>query len=196
MNKTRSIAAITTVGVIAILLVSIGCNNDINRQTAPVELLMNTTSQPIQIFDIAQATSTACQQTVVNTQIQSRVKNAATTNTSFLDVRLTRYRVTYTRTDGGKQVPAPVDRSMDLLIAPGGTSTSQLFHLGDFGIFDQAPFAALQPQNGGKDPDTGLPVVKTNVTLTVFGQTLAGDNVSASTTFPLDFCFNCGGCSP
>lgn len=195
MNKTRSIAAITTLGLIVILLVSIGCNNDINRSAAPVELLIHTIDQPIQTFDFSALTTTACQQNVTNLQIENRIKNPATTNVSFLDVRLTRYRVTWTRTDGGKQVPAPVDRAMDLLVAAGGTSSSAVFHLAELGVFDQAPFAALLPQNGGRDPDTGSTVLKFNITTTVFGQTLAGDNVSASSTVPLQVCFNCGGCS-
>src|SRR5438874_9322801 len=100
MNKTRSvvIATITTVASIAVLLASIGCNNDINRSAAPVELLINTTSQPIQTFDIAASTSTACTQNVIESLIQTRIKNPATTNTTFLDVRITRYHVSYTRT--------------------------------------------------------------------------------------------------
>jgi hypothetical protein len=34
-----------------------------------------------------------------------------------------------------------------------------------------------------------------DVIVEIFGQTLAGENVSGSTRFPLDFCFHCGGCS-
>ena len=116
---------------------------------------------------------------------------AAVRSKSRLPIR----RVTWARTDGGKQVPAPVDQSMNLLVPAAGTSSDFVFHLSNFNIFDQAPFAALLPQNGGKDPDTGLARLEFNVTVTVFGETLAGDSVSASTTFPLEICFNCGGCS-
>jgi len=196
MNKTRSIAAVSTIGLIALLGLSIACNNDINKSSAPVELLMHTTTQAIQTFDLNATTSTACTQNVSEFQIENRVKNPATTNTSFLDVRLTRYRVVWTRTDGGKQVPATVDRAMDLLIPAGGTSSSALFHLADLGALNQAPFPALRPENGGKDPDTGLTVVKFNITTTIFGQTLAGDSVAASATIPFQACFNCGDCQP
>jgi len=196
MNKRISIIAISSLALIGLALAVVGCNNDISRSSTPVELLMHTVSQPIAKFDFAAATSTACQQNVSNVVIENRVKNPATTNTTFLDVHLTRYRVTWTRTDGGKQVPAPVDSSMDLLVTAGGTVDTAVFHLGQFNIFDQAPFAALLPQNGGKDPDTGSTHIKFNVTTTVFGQTLAGDNVSASSTIPLEVCFNCGDCTP
>jgi hypothetical protein len=37
--------------------------------------------------------------------------------------------------------------------------------------------------------------VKLEVILEVFGETLAGDNVFDSTAFPLEFCFDCGGCA-
>jgi hypothetical protein len=58
----------------------------------------------------------------------------------------------------------------------------------------RAPFVALQPQNGGRDPETGRTVVQVDVTVEVFGETLAGDNVYDATTFPLESCFACGGC--
>ena len=60
---------------------------------------------------------------------------------------------------------------------------------------NQAPFAALLPQNGGIDPETGKPIITMDVILTFFGQTLAGERVSGNTRLTLDFCFSCGGCS-
>jgi hypothetical protein len=176
-------------------LAVLGCS-DINRTSTPVALIMTVTSQPISRFDISPA-AVGCDQNVATVQIESRVLNATVTNTSLLDVRITRYRVTYTRTDGGHQVPAPFDRSIDFLVTAGSTTSDILFHLADFGdTFNQAPFAALLPQNGGRDPETGLKVVKMNINLQIFGETLAGDRVSASTVIPLDVCFDCGGCQP
>ena len=43
--------------------------------------------------------------------------------------------------------------------------------------------------------ETGRPIVGLDVVVEVFGETLAGERVSGSTRFPLDFCFDCGGCS-
>jgi len=174
-------------------LAVLGCS-DINRSTVPVELIMTVTTQPISRFDIA-PNAAGCEQSIATVQIESRLLNTTVTNTSLLDVRITRYRVTYTRTDGGHQVPAAFDRSIDFLITAGSTTSDVLFHLADFGdTFNQAPFAALLPQNGGHDPETGLSVVKMNINLQIFGETLAGDRVTASTVIPLDVCYNCGGC--
>jgi len=36
--------------------------------------------------------------------------------------------------------------------------------------------------------------VKMDIILTVYGETLAGERVQGSATFPVNFCFNCGGC--
>lgn len=110
-------------------------------------------------------------------------------------VRVTRYRVSYQRTDGGKLVPAPFVRSMDVLINVGGNAELSKFLIVEPDALSQAPFAALLPQNGGRDPDTGRPFVKMDVILEVFGETLGGDNVYDATRFPLDFCYGCGGCS-
>src|ERR1051326_2342548 len=149
MNKRTYVAAITMVGLVA-LLVGIGCNNDISKTSSPVELLMHVTSQPIQVFDLAALTTTACQQSVSTDQIENRIKNPATSNTAFLDVKLTRYRVEWTRTDGGGLGPAPVHRSMTLLIPAGGTSNTFVFHIADVAALDQSPFVSLLPQKDRK----------------------------------------------
>lgn len=194
---TRKISPRVLLIAVASAILIGGCNGELSQNSAPVDLVISTTAQPIQRFDLAGGTGCGLGATIVQVQIQSIVKNPAGTNTAFLDVRLKHYHVSYTRTDGGTQVPLPYDRTMDFLITAGTPSSDVIFHITDFQqIFSQAPFAALLPQNGGRDPQTGSNVVKMNITLTIFGETLAGDNVAASTSFPLDVCYNCGGCQP
>jgi hypothetical protein len=94
-------------------------------------------------------------------------------------------------------VPAPFVRSVDLLVPVGGGATNlQSFVVFQADAVRQQPFAALLPQNGGRDPETGRPIVRMDVIMDFFGETLAGSNVSARTRFTLDFCFQCGGCAP
>jgi hypothetical protein len=113
----------------------------------------------------------------------------------LLDVKLDRYEITYLRTDGGKLVPPGFVRATAQVVTlAGGAQSLSDFVAFETGAFSQAPFAALQPQNGGKDPETGNGYVKLDIILTVFGQTLAGDRVQGSAHFPVNFCFNCGGC--
>jgi len=127
--------------------------------------------------------------------LQDQTNANLPTNNTFNDVKLDRYQVTYQRTDNGKLVPPSFVRSTAQLLTAGGTPQS----LSDFVAFEtnalnQAPFAALLPQNGGKDPETGLGFVKMDIILTVYGETLAGERVQGSARFPLNFCYNCGGC--
>lgn len=186
---------IAIVGAIALGLG--GCSNEITSSSAPVELVSHVLTQPIARVDLAGLSGDACKGNVATFQIENRIKRSFTgQNTSFLDVRLTRYSITYTRTDGGKLVPAPYSRSLNVLVAAGASNSEITLHLLDFGdAFNQAPFVSLLPVNGGRDPDTGSNRVKLNMNVTVFGETLAGDAVSTSFTIPLDVCYNCGGCS-
>jgi hypothetical protein len=110
-------------------------------------------------------------------------------------VKIDRYRVSYVRIDGGHLVPAPFVRSISTLLAVGSASDASNFQAFDPNAVNQAPFAALLPQNGGRDPETGRAIISMDVILEVFGSTLAGERVSGSTRMSLDFCFSCGGCA-
>lgn len=190
----RTWIRIAAFGALALSLVA--CSSEISKSSSPIALIA-TNTQTLNRIDILSG-ATGCNQPVGTIELQAIVKNPSsqTTNTTFEQVTLTTYTVTYNRTDGGKLVPASFTRSISGLLTPGGGSTS----LNNFLILQpealsQAPFAALLPQNGGRDPDTGLSTVRMDVVVTVFGQTLAGDRMSATTRFPLDFCYNCQGCS-
>src|SRR6185436_3990232 len=109
--------------------------------------------------------------------------------------RISRYRVSYVRTDGGSLVPSPFVKSLDALLTVGGGATSSPFIVFEADALNAAPFAALFPNNGGRDPQTGRSNIKMEVITEVFGRTLAGDNVYDATRQPVTFCYACGGCS-
>ena len=188
--------------VVAVLLLGaalFSCK-EINRQSAPVQLVV-TNTQTLQQIDLkpnaANCGTNIATVTVRNVRIQNTQPPAnLPTNSTLDDVQITSYRITYQRTDGGTSVPAPFTRAISLLVPLGAEGAN----LGTFLAFQpdalsQAPFAALLPQNGGRDPQTGRPVVQMNIILEVFGQTMAGERVSGSTRVPLDFCYDCGGCA-
>ena len=170
------------------------CSGDINRNSSPVELVV-TNSQNLNRIDL-ELNAANCNQSIATVNMSAIVKNQNTSDNRFNDVRITRYRVSYVRTDGGHAVPASFVRSIDsLLTANGGSTALNNFLAFEPDAINQAPFAALLPVNGGRDPETGRPVVQMDLILEVFGQTLAGENVSGSTRLPLDFCFACNGCA-
>lgn len=179
-------------------LAAVSCSNEFARSSSPVSLIV-TNSQVTQRVDLAgngNSGNLNCDRDIGTINISARIKNGdINTDQRFNDVRVTRYRVSYRRIDGGTLVPAPFVRPIDILVTANGAGAS----LSKFQVFApdaifQAPFVSLFPNNGGRDPETGRTVVTLQVVLEVFGQTLAGTNVSDTTTFPLDFCIGCGGC--
>lgn len=185
--------------MIVVASAAFSCSNEFTRSASPVELIVTNTQKFSQI-DLAgngSSGNTNCDEDLGSIAVEARLKSlGSTVDQRFNDVRITRYRVSYVRTDGGTQVPAPFVRSIDMLVAAGGASANLskfLILTGD--AVTQAPFAALLPRNGGRDPETGRRVVRLDVIVELFGQTLAGTNVSGFTRFPIDFCFSCGGCA-
>lgn len=183
--------------VLALAAAVFGCSGELTDSAAPVELVV-TTAQNLQILELNPTLADAdpeCQEDIGTINLQVFAKRTGVTGVAS-QVRVTRYRVSYQRTDGGKLVPASFVRSMDTLIDVGGSSDFEEFLVVEPDALIQAPFVSLLPQNGGRDPDTGRPIVKMDVIMEFFGETLGGSNVYDATRFPLDFCYGClGGCS-
>lgn len=185
-----------TIGRMTLVLLSVGamlglasCGSDINEEGSPVELVA-TFNQDVLVFDYS-PTETGCTEGVGTISLRSVVKTTST-DTRFLDVRLSTIRVTYKRTDGGTVVPPAYVQAISGLVVSGGSGEVNGFLLFDPNALAQAPFVALQPQNGGRDPETGKPVITIETKIEVFGETLSGEKVSAETRFPISFCFGCG----
>lgn len=204
------IAKLKTLVAAGMLLMAAGsCNvSDLQEDAAPVTLVLSST-QNISRFDLAgnAPTNTNCNDPVALIQFEVITKNptpgtigvpgsgGAPVDPRFNTVQLRSYRVSYVRTDGGRQVPAPFVRSLSAQIAPGDAPEGvDNLVLVQADALNQAPFVALRPNNGGRDPETGRPVVQMDIIIEAFGETLAGENVSGVTRVPLDFCFSCGGC--
>jgi hypothetical protein len=165
-----------------------GCS-EANRNTSPVELVVSGT-QDILTVDLADPNQS---RTIGTIEIRALAKNTTgTTDLRYLDVKLTKYRVSYRRTDGGTVVPAPFVRTLSGIVPVGGAAQP----LNDVLIVapeavQQAPFAALFSNNGGVDPETGQRIVKLDVILEVWGETLSGDPVYARDVSPLWVCSGC-----
>lgn len=187
---TRKLITLTAVTLAAAVF---GCSSELTNNSAPVELVV-TNTQSLQQLDIAPNTDPDCSASVGTINMRVIPKNSSV-GSDFVQVRVTRYRVSYQRTDGGRQVPSSFVRSIDSLIAVNESGTLNQFVILEGTAASQAPFAALLPQNGGRDPDTGQRVVKMDVIVEIFGETLGGENVYDATRFPLDFCYDCGGCA-
>ena len=188
---------ISKVAALVLAVAVLGCNGELNEGSAPVALVVSTT-QNVQLVELNPDVARFdidCQQNIgtVTLRVISRGRDNLTGNAS--QVRVTRYRVSYQRRDGGRLVPASFVRPMDTLIGVGGISGLSDFVVVEPDAVNQAPFASLLPQNGGRDPDTQRGIIELDVIMEFFGETLGGDNVYDATRFPIDFCYGCGGCA-
>ena len=164
------------------------CGSDINEEGAPVELVASF-EQDILIYDYEP--TGGCDVGVGILSLRSVIKTTSE-DQRFLDVKLSTIRVSYKRTDGGTVVPPTYVQAISGLINAGSRGDVSGFLLFDPNALLQAPFVALLPQNGGRDPETGKPVIIIETKIEVFGETLSGEKVSAETRFPLSFCYGCG----
>ena len=183
------------VAVLALVAAVFGCSGELTDNASPVELVVTNTQQT-QILELNPTIAAAdpdCQENIGTINLEVFAKREGVTGNAST-VRVNRYRVSYQRTDGGRLVPASFVRSMDTLIGVGQDAAVDEFLVIEPDAIVQAPFASLLPQNGGRDPDTGRPIVKMDVIMEFFGETLGGSNVYDATRFPLDFCYGCGGC--
>ncbi|HUP66488.1 MAG TPA: hypothetical protein VM557_14550 [Thermoanaerobaculia bacterium] len=188
--KTVRIKMCTGLLIVLLAGLTLSCQ-EVANTSSPVELLV-TISETLHVLDFADPN---CGSLGVITFRNLIKRPDIVTDPRFLDVRLTAYRVSYERTDGGTQVPAPFTRSLSLLIPAGGAATELSTFIGfEPGVFNQAPFVALLPANGGKDPETGKHTVEMDLVVDFFGETLSGEDVSARARQRLTFCIACGGC--
>src|SRR3954453_19865944 len=118
---------IATVVAVALLGTAVLSCKEINRQSAPVKLVM-TSTQTLQRIDL-KPTAANCNSNIATVTIQNLlIQNTAGTlgtNSTLDDVQITTYRISYVRTDGGTSVPAPFTRSISLLL-PVNASPSNL----------------------------------------------------------------------
>lgn len=185
--------------IVAALMLIASCSGDLSKSSSPVSLVV-TNSQKLQRIDV-QTGATNCDQPVAVVSVRAILLTSQgnpnlPVDPRFNTVQLTGYRVSYQRRDGGTLVPAPFTRTISGTVDVGGSDTALNDFIGiQIGALNQAPFAALLPSGGGKDPETGKNVVTMDLILEVFGQTLAGERVSGTTRMTLDFCYSCSGCA-
>lgn len=187
--KKDTIRRIAVVSISLLAVFGLTSCNDINKDAAPVEMIV-TNESVVLVMDFADPD---CGSSGLGTlSVSTVVKQNDPTRVDLLDVRLKSMRVSYARNDGGTVVPQSFVQSISGLIGAGNSGEVSGFLVFQPSALTEAPFAALLPVNGGRDPETGNTSVGLEITIEVFGETLAGDTVSASTRFPLSFCVGCG----
>lgn len=182
---------LNVVVAVSSLLVLSSCSGEANDSSAPVQLIVTHTATLDRIDLIG---GTDCDQNVGTFSFRTILKNPALEG-QFTEVRMKRYRVSYVRVDGGTAVPAPFVNPVNFVVTGSASGGDQKFQLARSEALIQAPFVALRPSNGGRDPETGRSNVRMDVIVEFYGETLGGDDVYANSRQQLEFCYDCGGCS-
>lgn len=189
----KSMSRLLNLVIAGSVLVAISsCSGEVTDNGAPVQLVV-THTENLSILDLAGGPR--CDETLGTFNFRTILKNPALTG-QFTEVRITRYRVSYVRTDGGTTVPATHVTPVNFVVGQDGTvDGEQVFRTLRSEAFVQAPFVALRPNNGGRDPETGRTNIRMDVIVEFFGATLGGDDVYASSRHQLEFCYACNGCA-
>ena len=114
------------------------------------------------------------------------MKDVLTAATAVNAVTITRYRVTFRRSDGrntpGVEVPHPFDSAITFTVAAGTTSVRSfelIRHIAKL----EAPLLGLRDQNN----NVNWTIISTIADVTFFGRDQAGNEVSASGTIGIQF---------
>jgi len=175
----------TAVGA-ALALAMAGCSADyVEGDRSTVLLTVESINEGAPILSDVRGVDEEHPNTIVNCQTQvevsARAKNPMQTVAPVQDVRLTRYEVSYRRSDGrgvqGVDVPYTISGNMTVTVTAGGDSTTFPVDL----IRHQAKL--LPPLSN----ITGLQIVTMFADVTLSGATISGSNVSAQGSVQVTF---------
>jgi hypothetical protein len=185
--EMRSIVTSTAAGLIAF---GMSACSGLDRHEERASLIVTITPS-VSAVDVGSADGSSPNLGTVNVRAPFLSDdNHMPMDNTFKDVLLRSYRVTYARTDGGREVPQPFARSISGRLSTGGAASLSEFQAFQPGALQRAPFVNLLPRNGGRDHETGKPFVEMEVVIEVVGETLSGERVSGTARSPLTFSFH------
>lgn len=177
-----------TIVVCLIAAVSlIGCESRTDRSEGGVVLsITDFDGLPIRVSVNDPATGDVVQIDSITLTSIPKDPNAPTSN--LMNVEMESYQVTYTRIDGGNEVPPPLVQSIFGVTPVGGNNVYDNLPVMGIDQFDNPPLSNLFFENGGVDPETGNPYVRVRFQLRFFGETVTGEDVASNTvSFDIEF---------
>ena len=183
--EMRSIVTGTAAGLIAF---GLNACSDLDRREERASLIVTITPS-VSAVDVGAVSGQSLGTVNVRAPFLSDDSHMPMDNT-FRDVLLRSYRVTYARTDGGREVPQSFVKSISGRLSTGGAASLSELQAFQPGALQRAPFTSLLPRNGGRDRETGKPFVEMEVVIEVVGETLSGEPVSGMARSPLTFSFH------
>lgn len=151
------------------------CTNKEGESEAPVFLTVSIDLQP-GFVDVGAPAPVQ----ISTITIDSHLKNPSQSDPQgFANVQVNSYQVRFRRTDGGTVVPATKTFGVGVVVPSGGSSTLTNFPVMNASDLLLSPFDQLLPFNGGIDQETGQPTIHLGITVTFYGETVAGTRVKS-----------------
>ena len=165
-----------------------GTKNKLGETIAPVFLVVNTI-QPLHIspvynlpkhFGDVNFNGEPLDEIVGVTLVNEFKNPTAVTPSSYQDIIVTSYRVSFVRTDGGVDVPDAFQKSISYRVPSGGTTTIDKLVILKAHQKIQPPLEYLQPWSVGFEPTTNYISITCQVLIEFSGETVTGEEVFAS----------------
>jgi len=182
--------------VAAVALTSCGTDSGIEDQESPVALVIQSITPqavPTPFGDVRVDSSGAAFGDTIEIAIASIIVNqnpgspGVTAPSELNDIILDRIRITWSRIDGGVDLPPNREDFVTDRIAPGGTLVlSGLEVLSAVHKF-QFPLFYLRSDSLGFEPSTGFFSIQALGSIEIFGHTLAGKPVRAVGQFRIEW---------
>jgi hypothetical protein len=171
--------------LLAAALVAASCNGRAERSDGTVLLDVSSLGTVPVSLSLSQAASQAGAFQLPTVTLQNILKDPASTGTSFQDIELRSYQVTYRRRDTGTRVPPSITGQISGTVPAGGTGT--LTNLPFFTNNQLLSLPLSDLTNFGRDTETGSAIIVLDISYQFFGRTVSGDDVASQTaTFTLE----------
>lgn len=183
----RQLTYATLLILIAALALS-GCSEDAGDvDSGGVSLVISDFDELPSIVGMEQAAQVGLV-TIGEITLDSIIQNPDLGSSDLQTIRLSRYEVSFTRADGGTEVPTPLVEGLISTVPVGGETTFENLPLLRSEQLLNPPLSDLLFVNGGIDEETGESTIRLNLRLRFFGETLGGRNiVSQAQMFTVEF---------
>lgn len=181
----KRIPQLCTLAALALLVASCGGNSTLDDTESAVVLTVEIVEYNPDI-DICQSGDVTIAKLTVNSAAKAPGTELGTNN----DVNIYRWVITPNRTDGGSTSSPEWTIDQGVFVPGAGTVDLENWRVYPQENFGLPPLSFLYPENGGVDPETGLPNVRQALWLVMYGRTVSGKAV-ATEPVPIAFNFFC-----
>jgi hypothetical protein len=187
MTVRRTILAAS---ILAALLMP-GCNERFDDSASPLWFTVTSITPSSTPFgDVYDSSTNSFHPDTVDVGLEAHFadQNEPPSGSAYTTIQVDRYRVSFSRTDGGVEVPAGFEQSLSVQVEAEGAEVliSGLVILrADQKL--QPPLVYLTPLSYGFEPSTGYTTIACNCLVEFFGHTLDGEQVYAAGGVGINF---------